>query len=424
MRHYAVVGLGYVGLNLVAALGKQFNQVYGYDINPQRIQALSVFDDANHQVSSADLNSALVHFTDDIADLKIVDFYIICVPTPAYYFETPDLESLTSAMETLGKVLKKKDIVVFESTVYPGTTEDICVPILERHSHLVCGQDFNVGYSPERINPGDKTHTLKNTTKIIAAQNQNTLEIIRRTYEKICDKVHAVSSIRVAEAIKILENTQRDANIAVMNEFSKICHSLQLDTHEIIQGAKTKWNFLPFKPGFVGGHCISIDSQYLAFIAKRHSVYPDLILAARKTNDGMTLFVIQSMLQLLSQHKFNLAQTKIGILGISYKENVNDIRNSLTLKLIKELKPYQFSLYVHDPLNYDYINIEQKLHLEKFDDLGDLDVLIIANAHDYYRTIGYKKILKKCAKPSIIMDIAHLFVDEPRKDKNIIYWSL
>ena len=246
-------------------------------------------------------------------------------------------------------MIKKGDIIVYESTVYPGATEDVCIPIIEKISHLKCGRDFNVGYSPERINPGDQQHTLKTITKIISAQNEQTLNAVQETYASICDSVYPVSNICTAESIKILENTQRDVNIALMNEFSKIMHALNLDMHEVLEGAKTKWSFVPYKPGFVGGHCISIDPHYMAFEAKRHGVYPELILAARKINDGITKFVIQSMTKLLIKNKVNTSDVSIGIFGVSYKENVPDIRNSLALKLFKELKTYGFNCRVHDP---------------------------------------------------------------------------
>ncbi len=326
MSTYAVIGLGYVGLGLAVSLGEH-HQVLGYDINQQRIFELKQHLDRNHLLTDQELKNTHVFYTDNINDLKTANFYIVSVSTPAYFYEMPNLEPLIHATQQLAAILKKQDIVVFESTVYPGTTEEICIPILEEISQLTCGVDFNVGYSPERINPGDEQHTLKNITKIVGAQNKTTLAIIQKTYESICDKVHPVSSIAIAEAVKILENTQRDVNIALMNEFTKIMHELKLNTQEIIEGAKTKWTFLPFKPGFVGGHCISIDPHYLAFKAKRKGLYPDLILTARKVNDGMSQFVIQAMMKLLLQHQIDPRKITIGVLGLTYKENTNDVRN-------------------------------------------------------------------------------------------------
>ncbi len=355
--------------------------------------------------------------------LRTATFYIIAVSTPAIFYEIPDLEPLIKATEQIASVIKKGDILVFESTVYPGTTEGICIPILERVSGLVCGKDFNVGYSPERINPGDSTHTLETITKIISAQNEPTLKRIKETYQLICNKVHPVSSIPIAEAVKILENTQRDVNIALMNEFTKIMHALNLDTHEIIEGAKTKWCFLPFKPGFVGGHCISIDPHYLAYEAKRYGVYPELILAARHINDEMTQFVIQSMMKLLVKSKANIQNATIGVFGISYKENLVDLRNSLALKLIKELKEYGFNLWVHDPLSPLDVPVPQGVKLNRFEDMKDLSVAIIAVGHDFYRD-QFNEILRHCKEPKILMDIPNLFINDSKSTKNLTYWNL
>jgi len=410
-------------LGLATALSKK-HTVLGYDISRERIAALKNNIDNNQLISDEQLKRSKVLYTNDIGDIKGANFYIVSVSTPAYYYETPNLEPLISAVRQLCKILKKGDVVVFESTVYPGTTEEICVPILEEASHLVNGEDFHVGYSPERINPGDQKHTLKNITKIISAQNRKTLKTIHETYSSICEKVYPVSSIQIAEAIKILENTQRDVNIALMNEFTKIMHALNLDTHEIIEGAKTKWCFLPFKPGFVGGHCISIDPHYLAFKAKRHGVQPDLILTARKINDGMTQFIIQSMLKILIQNNISTSNITIGILGISYKENTNDLRNSLALKLIKELGEYGFNYRVHDPMSYVNLLETHNVNLEKLTSLKNLSVVIIVVGHDYYRDIGLKNILKSCKSPCVVMDIPNLFVHERDTFKDILYWNL
>lgn len=416
------MGLGYVGLGLATSIGQK-NSVIGYDINEQRIEELRRHMDRNCLVDRKELMSANILFTNKIEDIKDANFYIISVATPAYFYEIPNLEPLIAAVKQLASVIKKGDIVVFESTVYPGTTEDICIPILEQFSALRCGHDFNVGYSPERINPGDSKHTLSNITKVIAAQNKTTLKAMQEAYEAICDTVYPVSNIPTAEAIKILGNTQRDVNIALMNEFAKIMHALHLNTHEIIEGAKTKFNFLPFKPGFVGGHCISIDPHYIAFEAKRHGVQPELILAARRVNDSMTQFVISSMIRLLMEHKMDIANAVIGVFGISYKENVVDVRNSLTLKLIKELKEYGFTCLIHDPLDYGTSPEPHKIHLERFDSLGDLSVAIVAVAHDFYRN-KLDEILTKCKSPKILMDIPNVYVDSLPQKESFVYWSL
>lgn len=423
MLIYAVIGLGYVGLGLATALSKK-NKVIGYDINELRVADLKNNIDSNNLLNKNQLIRSKVVYTNSLEDVKSANFYIVSVSTPAYFYETPNLDPLIFAVKQLGKIIKKGDIIVFESTVYPGTTEEICVPILEETSQLKNGHDFHVGYSPERINPGDKKHTLKNITKVIAAQDKKTLKIIHDTYSSICDTVYPVSSIPIAEAIKVLENTQRDINIALMNEFSKIMHALNLNTHEIIEGAKTKWGFLPFKPGFVGGHCISIDPHYLAFKAKRHGVQPDLILTARKINDGMTQFIIQSMIKTLIQNNLPTSNITIGILGISYKENTNDLRNSLALKLIKELHEYGFNCRVHDPMHYSNALEAHDINLEVLSSMKNLSVVIIVVGHDFYRNMGLKKLLKLCKKPAVVIDIPNLFVDKCKQMKDLIYWNL
>jgi UDP-N-acetyl-D-galactosamine dehydrogenase len=422
MTHYAVVGLGYVGLGLAAALAKK-HIVYAYDINKQRIKELQAYTDKNEQVEPCDLKNPKLHFTDCLEDIRGAVFYIVSVATPAYFYEMPDLEPLIKATKQLGAIIKRGDIVVFESTVYPGATEEVCLPILEEVSGLQCGKDFHIGYSPERINPGDPIHHLDNTTKIIGAQDQKTLDAISHVYHSICDTVYPVSSIRAAEAVKVLENTQRDVNIALMNEFSKIMHALDVDVHEILEAAKTKWSYMPFKPGFVGGHCISIDPHYLAFKAKRMAVAPDLILTARKVNDSMPDFVIQSMLKLLFKHHVSAPKVRVGIFGIGYKENVHDMRNSLALKLVKELRGLDIECYIHDPYMETHSKVKDDLELMPFDAIHDLHAAIIVVGHDFYKQVGFKAIMEKCNSPYIMMDIPNLFYAN-HVAKKCVYWSL
>lgn len=426
METYAVVGLGYVGLGLAIAFS-QHHQVYGYDISRDRIQQLLQHIDKNHDISSDALRHSKITFTHQLTDISRANFFIITVSTPAWYYTEPDLSPLISAVENIATVLKQGDTIVFESTVYPGTTEEICIPILEKISQLKSGQDFFVGYSPERINPGDRVHTLKNVPKIISGQTASALARVQKAYQSICEQVYPVSSIQTAEAIKILENTQRDINIAFMNEFTKIMHALSLNTHEIIEAAKTKWSFVPFKPGFVGGHCISIDPHYLAFKAKRMGVYPELVLTARHINDDITQFVIQSMLKLMVQNKIALQSITVGVLGISYKENVNDIRNSLALKLIKELRTYQQIKYVvHDPMNNDMTHLPMNIQLvSSLEEMQSVDIVLLLVGHDEYKKLGLIQILNICKKAVIFMDIPNLFV-ETVQDVNtkLLYWCL
>lgn len=422
MKTYAVIGLGYVGLGLAVALSKKI-RIVGFDNKQERIDELRQHIDRNKLVDTNELVKANILFTNKIEDIRQANFYIVAVSTPAYYYETPNLEPLIAATTTVASVIKKNDIIVYESSVYPGTTLDICVPILEKYSNLRCGIDFNVGYSPERINPGDKTYFLSNIPKIVSAQNDETLQAIKDLYGTICDTVYPVSSIGIAEAIKILENTQRDVNIAVMNEFTKVMHALDLDMHEIIEGAKTKWDFVPYKPGFVGGHCISIDPHYIAFEAKRHGIQPELVLAARRVNDGMTQFVIQSMMKILIKNKIDIANLTVGIFGIAYKENVRDARNSLAIKLIKELREYGVNCHVHDPMEFKNTQKLYKINMESFDEIKDLTVAIVVVGHDFYQD-KLQQILGKCKQTKILMDIPNLFIEESKNIKNLIYWNL
>lgn len=424
MRRIAIVGLGYVGLGLALALSKN-NTVLGYDISKQRVNELRDNIDCNQLYSKEELSSCLLTCTDDLQAIKEADFFIVCVSTPAYYYEMPNLEPLENATKKLATILKKGDIVVFESTVYPGTTEEICLPLLEEFSHLKAGVDFNIGYSPERISPGDNVHTLANTTKVISAQNKETLAVIEEVYKTCCDTLYPVSNVMTAEAVKILENTQRNINIALLNEFSEIMHAMDLSVHEILEAAKTKWSFMPYKPGFVGGHCISIDPLYLAFKAKRIGAPHDIILAARKVNDGVTIFVKNELIHLLTDNKLTIKDCRVGIFGLTYKENIPDIRNSLALKFVKELQHIGLDCKLHDPCAEKH-QLMTKYHLElhEFDDIRDIAVAIILVGHDLYRDKGINAFLEKMPDQKIIMDIPNLFNDAVQQCNNVQYWSL
>ena len=425
MKTIAVVGLGYVGLGLALALNKHY-PVIGYDINTKRIRALRDHEDSNELFDKSLLSLGGIDYTDQIDSIKKANFYIITVSTPSYFYEMPNLEPLINATTAVAHVIKEGDIIVFESTVYPGTTEEVCLPILEKISGLSCGKAFTIGYSPERINPHDTEHTLYNTTKIIAAQTKDTLENMKEVYGQICQHVYPVSCIRAAEAVKDLENTQRDVNIALMNEFAQIMHALDLDVHEIIEAAKTKWSFIPFKPGFVGGHCIPVDPHYLAFKAKRVSVDADLILTARKINDNMPRYVVQEMIKLLIKNDIPIKGASIGVFGLSYKENSKDVRNSLALKLIRLLESYGFNLQLHDPLlSNEMMQNHYDMTLTDWDDIHDLSVAIIVAQHDFYREIGLTQFMTKSTKhPMIMIDIPNLFVEKAKKTGKMIYWSL
>jgi UDP-N-acetyl-D-galactosamine dehydrogenase len=424
MRKIALIGLGYVGLGLAVALNKE-NFVFGYDISKSRVEDLEKNNDRNLSVSQEDLAQSSIQFTSNIEDIRTANFYIVTVSTPAYFFELPNLDPLISATKDLAAIIKKDDIIVFESTSYPGTTEEICIPILEEISKMRCGVDFNVGYSPERINPADKEHSLKNVPKIISAQNDETLKAVAEVYKTCCDTVYPVSNMKTAEAVKILENTQRDVNIALMNEFAEIMHALKLNTHEIIEAAKTKWSFVPYKPGFVGGHCIAVDPHYLVFKAKRLGIIPDLILTARKVNDGITAFVTKELIRLLIKNNVNVNDSVIGIFGISYKANTPDIRNSVSLKLVKELRNMGLQLKVNDPMaDKNLVKKKYDFELKDFEDMSGLTAAIITVDHDDYRSQGIEKFLAKLDNKPILMDIPNLFVEQINDFKHIDYWSL
>jgi UDP-N-acetyl-D-galactosamine dehydrogenase len=419
----AIVGLGYVGLELAMALSEHF-QVTGYDHNKQRIIELSHCQDTNSQFNKKKLTHTKLIFSSDIKTIQPANVYIITVPTPVYYYEFPDLELLKDATQQIASVLKKGDLVIYESSVYPGTTTSICIPILEEISKLKEQFDFDVGYSPERICPSDSEHSIKKVTKLISASNATVMEKMEYIYSKICENVYPVSKIEHAEAAKILENVQRDVNIALINEFSKIMHMMNLDTHQILTAAETKFNFIPIKPGLVGGHCISVDPMYLAFQAKRVAVYPELILCARKVNDSMTQFLLQEMLKMLAKYATHPAPYKIGIFGVTYKDNIPDIRNSLVFKFIKECEDYPFGFMIHDPYFNQNIHKPNKIiTISSFDEISNLDVALICVSHHFYKTQGLETFIKKCKTPTIIMDIPNMFVDEHAK-QDINYWHL
>lgn len=419
MTVYGVIGSGYVGLNLAVALAK-LHHVIVYDTNAQRIAALKNHTDTHGLQTKEQLSNKNLCFVTDIADLKPASILIVSVPTPLDNHESPDIRALKNAMHDLATVLKVDDIVILESTVYPGTTENVCIPLLEKLTGLEHGKGFHVGYSPERISPGDAAFSLENLTKIIAAQDKKTLQVMREMYESICAKVYPVSSIMTAEVIKLLENIQRDVNIAVMNEMAQVLHALNVDMHEVVEGAKTKRGFVPFRPGLVGGHCIPVDPLYMVFKAKQLGLKTDMIQTARRINDGLTDFIIQSMRRLLDEKSSNTHDIKIGIFGVSYKENVPDIRHSLSIKLIEELIEQGFDCYIHDPLS---ASIQSDIKMIDFDELKQLSVALITVGHDFYKQIGVEAIISTCEKGGILMDIPNIFVDAKKSD-GVTYWHL
>lgn len=383
MEVIAVVGLGYIGLPLAVAFGKLMPTV-GYDLSRSKIENYHQHVDPSGAVTALELRAAShLSFTTDPADLARADFIIIAVPTPIDAARKPDFTPLLRASESVGAHLKPGATVIYESTVYPGATEEVCIPVLERVSGLTWQRDFHVGYSPERINPGDRMHTLANIIKVVAGDSPETLARVAALYEKVVTAgVHRVSSLKVAEAAKVIENTQRDLNIALMNELAVIFNMLGLDTLEVLEAAGTKWNFLPFRPGLVGGHCIGVDPYYLTYKAEMLGYHPQVILAGRRINDSMGKFIAEQTVKQLIQTGNHIKGAKVNVLGITFKENVPDLRNSKVGDLISELGAYGVEVFVHDPIaDADEARQEYGVELTDWDALPQADALVVAVAH-------------------------------------------
>ena len=405
----AVIGLGYVGLPLAVEFGKNI-PVVGFDINDQRIQALRQGEDSTLELTSDQLLQAKsLSFSSSVQDIKSKNIFIVTVPTPIDENNSPDLSPLRKASEMLGGVLKPGDIVVYESTVYPGATEEVCIPILESLSGLVFNQDFSVGYSPERINPGDKENTLTKIKKITSGSTPETARLVDDLYLSIIDAgTHLASSIKVAEAAKVIENTQRDLNIAIINEFAKIFNRLEIDTQEVLDAAGTKWNFLPFKPGLVGGHCISVDPYYLTFKAKEVGYQPEVILAGRRINDGMGQYVATQLVKKVSSRKIHIDEARVLVLGFTFKGDCPDVRNTKVIEIVNELKSFNMKVDVHDHWA-DAGEVHHEYGIELIDDLVDdsYDAIVIAVDHTDYKSWGEKRIRKLCKENHILYDVKY-----------------
>jgi UDP-N-acetyl-D-galactosamine dehydrogenase len=389
-RHIAVVGLGYVGLPVAVAFGRSGAPVVAYDVNAARVAELAGGVDRTNEVDSQDLRAAQLRFTSDPADLRLADFLIIAVPTPITDTNRPDLGPLLSATRTVGAQLKRGAIVVYESTVYPGCTEEDCVPLLERESGLRSGADFAVGYSPERINPGDREHRFETICKVVSAQTPAALEVVAAVYGSVVQAgVHRAPNIRSAEAAKVIENTQRDLNIALMNELAVIFERFGLDTRDVLAAAATKWNFLPFTPGLVGGHCIGVDPYYLTYRAQQAGYHPEVILAGRRINDGMGRWVAVEAVKRLLQNG-SREGLRVVVLGITFKENVPDFRNTRVTDIVRELGAFGVAVQVHDPLaDPVHVKDEYGIQLTPMQALEPADGVILAVAHDFYREGGW-----------------------------------
>jgi len=405
-RKISVIGLGYVGLPVAIHFG-QLAPVIGFDKSEQRIAELKENHDRTNEVSTNDLIKSKVTFTTNAQDLAQADFHIIAVPTPINKAKHPDLTLLLNASKTVAEQLKKGDIIVYESTVYPGATEDDCIPILEKYSGLQAGKDFFVGYSPERINPGDKQHNFANITKIVSGQDENTLNIVAETYSKVVKAgVHRASSIKVAEAAKVIENTQRDLNIALMNELALIFKHMNIDTDEVLKAAETKWNFLPFKPGLVGGHCIGVDPYYLTHQARNYGYHPEVILAGRRINDSMGKHIASQTIKQLIDADFKIKKSRIGVMGLTFKENCPDLRNTRVIDIINELKNFGAELYIHGPCaSKKEAKTHYNLQLQDWEDIKELDAMIIAVAHDEFMNREPEEYLNKFRGKPIIIDV-------------------
>jgi UDP-N-acetyl-D-galactosamine dehydrogenase len=420
-KKLAVVGLGYVGLPIALEFAKKIS-VTGFDINQKRIEMMRNCQDPSCELSEEDFAGADITFTTDIEVLRQADFFIIAVPTPIDEYNQPDLLPLISASKTVGKALKTGDYVVYESTVYPGCTEEDCIPVLEKESGLKFGKDFKVGYSPERINPGDKVHTLTNTVKIVSGCDEESLEQIAQVYELVIKPgVHRAPNIKVAEAGKIIENTQRDVNIALMNELSIIFNRIGINTFDVIEAAGTKWNFLKFYPGLVGGHCIGVDPYYLVHKAKQKGYHAQLIDAGRFINDSMGGYIAKQTVKKILAADKHLIQSRVLVLGFTFKENVADIRNSKVANIVKELQSYRVQVDVVDP----YASAEElkrEYHIELKDSpQGKYDAIIAAVAHKQYRAYTEKDFLELSNDNGILIDVKGLYKDNI---KELAYWSL
>ena len=425
-RKIAIVGLGYVGLPIAVAFGKQA-PVIGFDVNQAKVEELRKGIDRTGEVSEKDLATTQITYTWEPTDLKAADFIIVAVPTPINEVLQPDLRALRMCSEAIGANMASGTIVVYESTVYPGVTEEVCLPILEKKSGLKAGVDFKVGYSPERINPGDKEHTLERIVKVVSAQDAQSLDIVAETYGKVVKAgIHRASSIKVAEAAKVIENTQRDLNIALMNELSLIFHRLGIDTKSVLDAAGTKWNFLKFSPGLVGGHCIGVDPYYLTSKAESVGYHPQVILAGRRINNGMGKYVAEQTMKLFGQASRPMSDLKVAVLGLTFKENVPDLRNSKVPDIINELREYGIQVVVHDAIaESKEAEHEYGITLADWKDIKDVDGVIVAVAHRAYLDMGLQEVLKplRGQQGGVLVDVKSIF-DPAKVPSTIKYWRL
>ena len=424
--YIAVIGLGYVGLPLAVAFSKKA-RVIGFDINESKIKKYKDGIDVTNEVGNEAISNCSINFTSNPEDLSNAPFIIVAVPTPVDKHFNPDLRPIEGASQLVGQSLKKGSIVVYESTVYPGVTEDVCVPILERESGLKCGVDFKVGYSPERINPGDKIHRLETITKIVSGMDEESLDIIAQVYEMVVEAgVYKASSIKVAEAAKVIENSQRDINIAFANELSIIFNKMGIDTLEVLKAAGTKWNFLNFKPGLVGGHCIGVDPYYLTHKAEELGYHPQVILSGRKINDNMGKYVAENTVKQLIKADRQIKGARVLIMGITFKENVPDVRNSKVADIVNELREYGIEVYAHDPIaDKNEVYEEYGIELVSLNKIYKFDGIILAVGHDTYKEMtlsALKEYYVNCK--CVLVDVKGIFDRNDAERLGYLYWRL
>jgi UDP-N-acetyl-D-galactosamine dehydrogenase len=422
-RRIAVIGLGYVGLPAAVAFARKGFPVIGFEIDAARVEELRRGFDRTREVSAEELKQLDLHATTEVADLKKADFFIITVPTPIDDALVPDLGAVYAASRTVGAALKKGDIVVYESTVYPGCTEDECGPILEQASGLKCGVDFTLGFSPERINPGDQAHRFETIVKVVSGQDAKTLEIVADTYGAVVTAgVHRAPSIKVAEAAKVIENTQRDINIALMNELALINGRLGLDTGDVLAAARTKWNFLGFTPGLVGGHCIGVDPYYLTHKAQQVGYHPQVVLAGRRVNDSIGPHIGRECVRLLN--RTGRSKARVAVLGVTFKEDVPDVRNSKVYDIINEVRSFGFEIIAHDPHADSHTSEEHGAALTALDAIGDVDAVVLAVSHKEYRDGGWPLVAKLLrGGKGIVMDVRG-FLDRSATPAGVTLWRL
>jgi UDP-N-acetyl-D-galactosamine dehydrogenase len=424
----AIIGLGYVGLPVALAFARKFPGAVGFDVDREKVSELARGFDRNHEQPTDVLKATTLKFSSNLEDLKEATFFVVAVPTPVDRNNVPDLTPVERASETVGRALSRGAVVVYESTVYPGVTEDICGPILERISGLKRGVDFKLGYSPERINPGDKEHTLERITKVVSGEDAEALERVAAAYGAIIDAgIHRAPTIRVAEAAKVIENTQRDLNIALMNELAIIFDRMEIRTADVLAAASTKWNFLKFRPGLVGGHCIGVDPYYLTMKAQQLGYQPEVILAGRRINNNMGPYVGAKVVKLLIDADLGVKGARVGVLGLTFKEDCSDIRNSKVPDILRELRQFGIEALVHDPV----ANAREAVHeygvkLSSLEEMTGLDALVLAVSHRYYLELGPARLAAMLKGGGVLIDVKSAL--EPaqfgKSGDSVRYWSL